>query len=224
MINEQIIKTKNIDNNQNNICENFSDKVGEQEIEKKLFDLKKLTSILKNSKLANVKGIKIVGLILIICVGIMLFFKFSKSVDTVATNVNVDSQYNFTNSSAYAENLEKKLMAVLSNISGAGNVSVMVTLETSPEIILANSTDEKVNSSTSNSNSTSYTTTVTEPIIISTKGENSVLVVKEVLPEIKGVVVVATGAKNTNVKLNIVQAVKALLDIDMDNIQVFAGV
>lgn len=217
-----INKSNNL--NQNIICENFNENVEENNKEKNLFNLSKLTEFIKNSKLGKIKGIKIIGLVIIFCVIVLLFFKFSdSSVNTSNSNINKNN-YDFTDSNAYTIKLEDKLQSVLSNISGAGKVSVMVTLKTSPEIILANTTDEKVNSSTNQSNSTSYTTTVTEPIIITSNGSNSALIVKEVLPEVKGVVVVATGANNTNVKLNIIQAVKALLDINMDSIQVFAGV
>lgn len=210
--------------NQNNICENFDENVEEKNKEnKKLLNFKFLSDFFKNSKIGKIKGIKIIILVITFCAMILLFYKFSDTKIKTSTTVNSTTQYDFTNSNQYTINLENKLVNVLSNIRGAGKVSVMVTLQTSPEIILANTTDEKVNSSTSQSNSTSYTTTVTEPIIITSNGNKSALVIKEVLPEVKGIVVVATGASNTNVKLDIVQAVKALLDIDMNKIQVFAG-
>ena len=222
-MNKMINYNSNI-SNQNNICENFYESVEEKNKENKKFStFKFIFDFFKNSKLGKIKGIKIICLVIIFCVFILLFYKFSGTKIKTTSNINYTTEYDFTNSNQYTINLENKLVNVLSNIRGAGKVSVMVTLKTSPEIILANTTDEKINSSTSQSNSTSYTTTVTEPIIITSNGNKTALIIKEVLPEVKGVVVVATGASNTNVKLDIVQAVKALLDIDMNKIQVFAG-
>jgi len=225
-MNEIQNKILNLNNsNQNNICENFDENVEEEKNKKnkKFLDFKFLSDFFKNSKLGKIKGIKIISLIIFFCVIVLLFYKFLDSDIKTKKTITTTTNYDFTNSKQYTTNLENKLINLLSNIKGAGKVSVMITLETSPEIILANTTDEKVNSSTSQSNSTSYTTTVTEPIIITSNGNKTALVIKEVLPEVKGVVVVATGASNTNVKLDIVQAVKALLDIDMNKIQVFAG-
>ena len=84
-------------------------------------------------------------------------------------------------------------------------------------------TDEKINTTTNGSSSTSYTTTVTEPIILNSSGSSVPLVLTEKLPKVKGVVVVAEGANDVSLKLNIIQAIKTLIDIPSGNIQVFAG-
>lgn len=52
------------------------------------------------------------------------------------------------------------------------------------------------------------------------KGEPIVL--KEEMPEILGVVVVAKGATNAAVRLNIVRTVQVLLGVTYDKIEVFA--
>ena len=44
---------------------------------------------------------------------------------------------------------------------------------------------------------------------------------KEIMPEIKGVVVVAKGASNAVVRLNIVRTVQILLGVTYDKIEVF---
>ena len=47
------------------------------------------------------------------------------------------------------------------------------------------------------------------------------IILKEVLPEVKGVVVVADGASDTLIKERLVNAVKVLFDIPIHKIQVF---
>lgn len=115
----------------------------------------------------------------------------------------------------YVESLETKLKTVLSNIQNVGNVEVMVSVIGSTEIVFA--TDEKV---TNNGQ-----TTQTENKIIFTEqnGVSKPIVISEKLPEINGIVVVSSGAKDTKIKLDIISAVQTLLNIQANKIQVFVG-
>lgn len=117
--------------------------------------------------------------------------------------------------------LENKLIDVLSKVDGAGDVRVMVTVDGSPELIYANEQDKTSSSSTSG-NSTS--STYSSPIIVNVNGSSSALVMTEVLPAVKGVIVVSSGAGNVSTKLNLLKAVSTLLDISTDQITVLKGV
>lgn len=181
----------------------------------------KLMDKLTNSKLFKIKNVKLVGLVVLLTAVVVGYFFISKS-STKTTSASKATNSYYTSSLDYAKALESKMQNVLSNISGSGKVSVMVTLSSSLEIVYAESVDEKNNSSVSSNNSTSTKNTTSNTIIVKNNGVNSPLVVKEILPEIKGVVVVCEGAKDVNIKLKIVQAVKALLDIPSNNIQVFS--
>ena len=59
--------------------------------------------------------------------------------------------------------------------------------------------------------------------MVTENGVSKPIVLMEVLPQIKGVIVVAGGADDINVKLNIYRAVQATISVSSDNIQVFAG-
>ncbi len=207
----------NTNSSQKNADSNFN--------ENKESGLKKYTSKLKdkltNSKLFKIKNFKLVGLVVLLIAVVVGYFFISKS-STKTTSASKATNSYYTSSLDYAKALETKMQNVLSNISGSGKVSVMVTLSSSLEIVYAESVDEKNNSSVSSNNSTSTKNTTSNTIIVKNNGVNSPLVVKEILPEIKGVVVVCEGAKDVNIKLKIVQAVKALLDIPSNNIQVFS--
>ena len=119
----------------------------------------------------------------------------------------------------YVKSLEIRLGEVLSDVKGAGKVSVMVTVESGSEIIIATSTEEKTNTSSGTSNSNQSSTIVEKPIII---GDEPVVLIEK-LPKIKGVIVVAQGAGNIQVRLELLKAVQAVLEVDANNVEVFVG-
>ncbi len=119
----------------------------------------------------------------------------------------------------YVQSLEKRLSNVLSNVKGAGKVNVLVTVESGSEIVIATSTEEKTNSSSGTSNSNSSTTIVEKPTIVG----NEPIVLVEKLPKIKGVIVVAQGANNVQVRLELLKAVQAVLEVNAQNVEVFVG-
>lgn len=127
----------------------------------------------------------------------------------------------------YVRNLENELSSILAKIQGAGRVSVMITLKSGKEIIPAKDesisdkvTDEKdTNGGTRTINEK---TTDDEVVFTSGQGGNSKpLVIKELNPEVKGVIVVAEGAKDSKVKLMISQAVQTVLDIPAYRVTVY---
>ena len=166
------------------------------------------------SKLKKIKGIEYI-IIGIICVLVLIIY-FTVHTSTTGTSSTKDEK---TISSAYAQELEQKLCSVLSEVAGAGKVSAMVTLEGGSEIVVATSTEERVNTSSGSSNSTQSNTRVESPVIVN----NAPLVVMEYYPKIKGVVIVAQGAKDVKVRLELLKAVQTLIDIDVSHIEILAG-
>lgn len=129
--------------------------------------------------------------------------------------------------SDYVRELENDLASILSKIQGAGRVSVMVTLNSGTEIIPAK--DESISDKVTNENDTSGgTRTINEKttddkvVFTAAQGGNSKpLIIKEINPEIKGVIVVAEGAKDSKVKLTISEAVQTVLDIPAYRVTVY---
>jgi len=118
--------------------------------------------------------------------------------------------------------LETELIAILSQIQGAGDVDIMITYESTGEKIYAidiseqstvSSEDSQSGAGKQNSNIKSDKKTITP--------SNTPVVAKEVYPKVKGVIVVAQGAGNASVKQNIITAVKAVLDVPDHKISVF---
>lgn len=164
-------------------------------------------------KLKSIKHIEVI--IAVVLGAIILLVYFS----TFSNKSSENTAYESTSTTEYASMLESKLSKVLSQINGAGTVSVMITLASGPEYIYATNNEEERNTNTSGNSTTTVTTTTSEPIVIS----NDIVVVKEIMPAVSGVIVVASGAGSTNVKLEILKAIQALLDVPQANIEVLVG-
>lgn len=189
--------------------------------------MSKLADWLKKSKLiAKIKSIKHIRIILAVVLMVMVFilwfvrFDFNTKETTTANSVNTNNIAN------YAAELESRLSKTLSQIEGAGSVDVMITLDGSSQLILAYDTESRTNStdnttSSGTSTKSNNTTTNSTPIIITKNGQSEPLILSEIMPNIKGVVVVCEGANNIRVKLNILQAVQALLGVSSGQIEIF---
>ena len=106
---------------------------------------------------------------------------------------------------------------VLSKIEGVGEVDVLITFSSSVEQVTANTQNSHSTTTSNQNNSTTTSTTTSSPII----SNQNVIVLQEKMPEIIGVIVVAEGADNPKVKINILSAVSTALDIDKNSIQIF---
>lgn len=123
----------------------------------------------------------------------------------------------------YEEKLEEKLADILSQVKGAGKVTVMITLESSSELILQ--TNEKKNTETiheqdgsggvRDSSSMDYSSDT-----VQTGSDGSPYVIKEINPKVSGVLVLAQGAGSAAVKNEIYEAVEALFNLEVHKIKV----
>ena len=116
---------------------------------------------------------------------------------------------NYDPISNYVISLENKLSNVLSNVSGAGNVSIVISVESGMETVLAMQTIIKESAS-------GQIETQTSPIIINGK----TVVLKEMYPKVKGVLIVAEGANSIAVMTKLQQATMSLLDIEINQIEI----
>ncbi len=115
------------------------------------------------------------------------------------------SQSETSSAEAYVEMLEGKLSAELSKIKGAGKVSVIISVERGITSELAAETNASQDGEKTQS-----------PIIVNGKP----IVLGELYPEIRGVVIVAQGGDKLAVKMSILNAVKVFLDIDVNKIEI----
>lgn len=168
-----------------------------------------------NDLFENLKNLKIGKKnIVLVAVAILIIFLLLISEFLTPDNTeNISKENTEIYSSQYIEKTEKELETLLENISGAGEVKVMITLENCYENVFAKGYTEKTDSQKSESE---------EEYIIIKNGSNTeeCLVVKVYEPTVKGVAVIAEGAGNTQVKNAITQTVCALFDISTAKVSV----
>lgn len=111
------------------------------------------------------------------------------------------------------EDEERRLADILSQIEGVGNVSVMITYYSSTEKSIAYETKNNTAQAEDKSEKSE------DKKAIMTGGEP--MVVKEVYPKVKGVIVTAKGAGNSAVRKSVSDAVAAALDVPAHKICIF---
>lgn len=172
------------------------------------------------TKLFSNKNLKIIILVIIFIIALILFMGVGNKSNESKLQTTNSNAYEYISTVNYCSQLETKLEKVLSQIKGAGQVSVMVSVDGSPELIYALDSDTKV----SNTSNGSTTTSSSTPIIIQTNGSSNPLILSESLPEVKGVIVVSSGANDIAIKLDILNAISTLLDISTEKISVLKGI
>ncbi len=122
----------------------------------------------------------------------------------------------------YESQLERKLANMLAKMDGVGSVSVMVTLESGSEKVLADnvSTNTQKQEEKDQSGGTRVTESNQEKSDVVMQSGNVPYVIKEYKPQIKGVFIIASGAGNSAVKTQITEAVARVLDIPVHKISV----
>ena len=126
----------------------------------------------------------------------------------------------------YEEQLEKRLSAILSQVAGAGRVEVMVTLESRGERIVEKDTPESRKSVEETDSSGGSRTTDEQDWGEETvyyedgSGGKSPYVVRELEPNIEGVLVLAEGGDSAVVKQELLEAVQALFPIEAHKVKI----
>lgn len=106
------------------------------------------------------------------------------------------------------EELEGKLERALSQINGVGEATVVLTLRSGAEEVLAQDTSQ--------GNSTDR-----ETVIVSTgSGTEEAVSVKTIYPEFQGALVVCEGGGSASVKLEVLKAVSAMTGLSSDQISI----
>lgn len=125
----------------------------------------------------------------------------------------------------YAQVLEQRLTQVLSKVAGVGKVQVMITLKSSKELVVereAAVTRQATNETDSQGGSRVVSQVETGDSVVyrSAGSDSEPYVVKTMLPEIEGVLVVAEGAGSGTVKCTVTAIVQALFDVEAHKVSV----
>lgn len=166
--------------------------------------MKQINKIFMNKNIAVI-------LYALIAAGIVFMLFPHSSGDTAALKENNENREEAVDNSPEA--VERRLEQVLGMAEGTGKVRVMITYKNNGNIVVAeNKTDEE--SSEENSKRISSRSDVVF------NNENMPVILSENTPEIEGVVIVAEGGGNIQVKDGLIRAAQALLGVEPHKIEV----
>ena len=118
---------------------------------------------------------------------------------------NTESRYGY---SEYE--LENRLKAILEEIEGAGSVSVLITFESGSRIIPAEESQVSQGSGESR-----------RPVTVSNGGSQEPIILAELTPSVRGVIIVARGASDPRVKDRLRTAAVTALGTEPEKVSVF---
>ena len=191
------------------ILTNDKDEKGEQQKSKKLDTIgtKKKTQML----------------MIVIVVVIILVIYFSSSFDTGF--LRTDKKQPEATDLIVKDDIETEIEEKLSLIEGAGIVKVIISYEYSKELVpvyLEDIQTSVMEDNSDNATSTSKTENhQSEVVTINKNSQDSALIIKEKSAVVKGVIVIAQGAGDINVKYNLLGAIQTLLDISPEQVEVY---
>ena len=142
----------------------------------------------------------LVGVILLIITAVFLVSFFKKNVSAQSVD-DVNS---------YVNNLESRLSYSLSQVKGVGKVSVLIKVDGGMKTVIATKT---VRTEIGGKVEIEET-----PVLVNGK----TVTLKEIYPEIIGVIIVAEGADSISVMRKIQEAVLSFLDIDLNKIEILS--
>lgn len=183
--------------------------------------LKKINELFNDTEKKKLKPlIFLAGICILALIAISVMPDDNKEDTNVSTETEVKTSANETKN----EDLESKLTQILSKINGAGDIDVMITFQSSEEIVPAynsNTTTETTKEQDSSGGERTTTSSIQNKTMI-TSNSNEPVILKTSEAEIKGVIVVASGANDPDVKELLYDAVKTSLQISGHQVEIYA--
>lgn len=186
--------------------------------------LKKHLESMNNNK-KFISNLFIILIILIIFLIVANYFLKSKN-ESPSLESEFKSQATYEDETDYSAYLEKKLANILSKLEGVGKVNVMVTLENSVEKVTATNTTKSTENIIENDSEGGTRQVQREDLtmqVVTRGSDGSLLVVKEIKPKVLGVIVIAEGADDPEVKERLYEAVKTVLGVKGNQVQVYSS-
>jgi stage III sporulation protein AG len=180
-------------------------------------------------RLKKIKNIEYFILVLAIAIVIGLFSNWFQSVNRGQETSLVQNQENSPPTGSDdkdTQDQEYRLKKILSSMKGAGRVEVMISYKTGKELIPAMNTVES-NTETEEKDSNGgirkvrQVDTNSQPVSMTTSEGSQPLITREIQPEVLGVVVIAEGAEDIRVRMELQQAVQTVLGVHANQVDVF---
>ena len=181
----------------------------------------------KVPKKMNLKEIGIEKIILIAIAGIVLLlanFSEWKNAISEKTEKKEEKTVQTDQNNAYVSALENKLVHILENVDGVGKAEVMITLKSSKESVLNKALSEEKQTEEERSGETQKVNKnqkkQEETILSDSSGNSAPYIIKELEPEISGIVISCEGAGNKVVEASVLEAVQVLFGVSANHIKV----
>ena len=182
--------------------------------------MKKITEIFSKDEIKKLKPLMFLAGVCVLALIVITLMPSGKS-EEKSVSANKTEEQTTENEK---KDLESKLTEILSKIDGAGDVDVLITFKSSEEIVPAynsNTTTETTKEQDS-SGGERTTTSSTENKTLITSNSNDPIVLKTSEAELKGVIVVASGASDPKVKETLYKAVQTSLQISGHQVEIYA--
>lgn len=175
-------------------------------------------------------------LLVISLIAINSIFKDDKATDSNLKNTDdktsvvqtskINNISNNLENTEYTE-LEGKLKAILEQISGVSEVSVMLTYSSYGKMVPVYDVKEDVNieeSGVAGSNKTSQKTVTEKNVAYEEQDSNKKVVVESTTaPIVEGAIITAKGANDSDINMKIKEAVSVVTNIPLYKVQVFGN-
>ncbi len=162
-------------------------------------------------------------LLIVFLIGLLLITFTPKLSQKNDTNISVEQKETNYLQNSYEQNIEQRLEEILSNVQGAGEVDVMISIKKGSEKVISENIEQSNNviNEIDGSNGTRITDQSALKKSATLLGQNeSPLVLTEIMPEISGVIIVTEGAKDVYVKDALIRSVSTLLEIPSYKVEV----
>lgn len=179
----------------------------------------------------NSEGVSLWKFLIFLSIGVILLV-FANTYITESDNKgNIESSKNssvstLSQNESYEEKLEKRIKSLFSQIDGVGKVDVLITLESTEEIIInkdepLKETDSQEQDSNGGTRKTLDKDQESKTVLVNTaNGGTEPIILKKYMPMVKGILILAEGGDNPIVKQNLTKAATILLDVSAHKIQV----
>ena len=174
-------------------------------------DLKEKFSSLIN----KIKGNKKLPIFIALIIGLIVVSVYLISLDTAKTKnqeENDNLRTEFSTSAEYTDYLENKLESVITSLKGVGSTEVVVTLSKGFEYIYQTEEETKTTSNGTSISSSNLALVDGKPVVL-----------EEIYPVIKGIIVLAEGSGDVSVRLDILNLILTMVDVDTSQIKIMEG-
>lgn len=166
------------------------------------------------------------NLITALIIGVLLILMSNTIFKTSETNKKTEPVVSDEKANTYSINenyeriLEKKLEECLSLVQGVGKVKVLITLENGREIVIAedssNEQSENIEEAEGSKKESKIYKNDDKTVIVG----NEPIILKEIQPKIGGVIIIAEGGDNVEIKNSLIRATQAIFNVEVHKIEV----